>query len=126
MLPTQSNIAPGNWGLIAGNGDFPFLVLEGARSRGIEMAVIAIREEASPALEQRRQAAALGQPGRTQPRHRIAASGGSEARGDGRAGEAQQNLQLHSSGLAAGEIAVLAARRKYRLADRRRRPRAGG
>jgi hypothetical protein len=39
-----------NWGLIAGNGDFPFLVLEGARSRGIDMAVIAIREEASPAL----------------------------------------------------------------------------
>jgi UDP-2,3-diacylglucosamine hydrolase len=41
-----------SWGLIAGNGDFPFLVLEGARSRGIEMAVLAIREEASPALEQ--------------------------------------------------------------------------
>ncbi len=41
----------GAWGLIAGNGDFPFLVLEGARNRGIEMAVIAIREEASPALE---------------------------------------------------------------------------
>ena len=40
------------WGLIAGNGDFPFLVLEGARSRGIDMAVIAIREEASPAIEQ--------------------------------------------------------------------------
>ncbi len=37
--------------MIAGNGDFPFLVLEGARSRGIDMAVIAIREEASPALE---------------------------------------------------------------------------
>lgn len=42
---------PVEWGLIAGNGNFPFLVLEGARSRGIEMAVIAIREEASPALE---------------------------------------------------------------------------
>lgn len=42
----------GGWGLIAGNGSFPFLVLEGARSRGIDMAVIAIREEASPALEQ--------------------------------------------------------------------------
>jgi DUF1009 family protein len=39
------------WGLIAGNGDFPFLVLEGARSRGIEMAVVAVREEASPELE---------------------------------------------------------------------------
>jgi DUF1009 family protein len=44
--------ASANWGLIAGNGDFPFLVLEGARSRGIEMAVIAIKEEASPALAQ--------------------------------------------------------------------------
>lgn len=43
----------GRWGLIAGNGDFPFLVLEGARSRGIEMAVIAIREEASPELERK-------------------------------------------------------------------------
>jgi UDP-2,3-diacylglucosamine hydrolase len=39
------------WGLIAGNGRFPFLVLEGARSRGIEMAVIALKEEASPELE---------------------------------------------------------------------------
>lgn len=39
------------WGLIAGNGRFPFLVLEGARSQGIEMAVIALREEASPELE---------------------------------------------------------------------------
>ncbi len=39
------------WGLIAGNGDFPLLVLEGARRRGIDMAVIAIREEATPELD---------------------------------------------------------------------------
>ena len=39
------------WGLIAGNGRFPFLVLDAARSQGIDMAVIAIREEASPELE---------------------------------------------------------------------------
>ncbi len=39
------------WGLIAGNGRFPFLVLEAARNQGIEMAVIALREEASPDLE---------------------------------------------------------------------------
>ena len=39
------------WGLIAGNGRFPFLVLEAARSQGIEMAVIAVKEEASPDLE---------------------------------------------------------------------------
>ncbi len=50
MAAPESNAAS-NWGLIAGNGDFPFLVLAGARSRGIEMAVIAIREEASPELE---------------------------------------------------------------------------
>jgi DUF1009 family protein len=51
-MPATVQNSPESWGLIAGNGDFPFLVLEGARSRGIEMAVIAIREEASPALEQ--------------------------------------------------------------------------
>lgn len=50
-MASTAQTMPGQWGLIAGNGDFPFLVLEGARSRGIEMAVIAIREEASPALE---------------------------------------------------------------------------
>jgi UDP-2,3-diacylglucosamine hydrolase len=50
-MPITAENSLGNWGLIAGNGDFPFLVLEGARSRGIEMSVIAIREEASPALE---------------------------------------------------------------------------
>src|SRR5438876_3620483 len=43
--------APTSWGLIAGNGRFPFLVLEGARSQGIDMAVIALKEEASPELE---------------------------------------------------------------------------
>jgi DUF1009 family protein len=40
------------WGLIAGNGRFPFLVLEAARSQGIDMAVLALREEASPEIEQ--------------------------------------------------------------------------
>jgi DUF1009 family protein len=43
--------AAAGWGLIAGNGQFPFLVLEAARDQGIDMAVIAIREEASPELE---------------------------------------------------------------------------
>ena len=48
---TQANSGSSGWGLIAGNGRFPFLVLEGARSQGIEMAVIALKEEASPELE---------------------------------------------------------------------------
>jgi len=51
MVAATADRIASNWGLIAGNGAFPFLVLEGARSRGIEMAVIAIREEASPDLE---------------------------------------------------------------------------
>ncbi len=49
-MPETTQSAAG-WGLIAGNGRFPFLVLEGARSQGIEMAVIALKEEASPELE---------------------------------------------------------------------------
>ncbi|MEO6393175.1 MAG: UDP-2,3-diacylglucosamine diphosphatase LpxI [Pyrinomonadaceae bacterium] len=39
------------YGLIAGNGRFPFLVLEGARRRGVSMSVVAIREETDPAIE---------------------------------------------------------------------------
>jgi UDP-2,3-diacylglucosamine hydrolase len=49
MSDTEAQLK--GWGLIAGNGRFPFLVLEGARSQGIEMAVIALKEEASPELE---------------------------------------------------------------------------
>jgi UDP-2,3-diacylglucosamine hydrolase len=49
-MPEALNSTAG-WGLIAGNGRFPFLVLEGARSQGIEMAVIALKEEASPELQ---------------------------------------------------------------------------
>jgi DUF1009 family protein len=40
------------YGLIAGNGRFPFLVLEGARDRGAEVAVAAIKEEAAPEIAQ--------------------------------------------------------------------------
>jgi DUF1009 family protein len=41
------------YGLIAGNGRFPFLVLDGARERGVEMVVAAIKEETSPEIELR-------------------------------------------------------------------------
>jgi UDP-2,3-diacylglucosamine hydrolase len=37
-------------GLIAGNGRFPFLVLAAARSLGYDVTVIAVKEEADPAL----------------------------------------------------------------------------
>ena len=37
-------------GLIAGNGRFPFLVLEGARRLGHDVTVVAIRQEAGPDL----------------------------------------------------------------------------
>ena len=38
-------------GLIAGNGRFPFLVIEGAHRAGAEVVVAAIREETDPAIE---------------------------------------------------------------------------
>jgi UDP-2,3-diacylglucosamine hydrolase len=41
----------GKLGLIAGNGRFPFLVLEAARAQGHEVVVAAIKEEASPEIE---------------------------------------------------------------------------
>src|ERR1700683_3722577 len=38
-------------GLIAGNGKFPFLVLDAARAQGFEVFVAAIREETFPEIE---------------------------------------------------------------------------
>ncbi len=40
-------------GLIAGNGKFPFLVLDAARAQGYDVVVAAIKEEASPEIEDR-------------------------------------------------------------------------
>ena len=39
-------------GLIAGNGRFPFLVLDAARAMGHQVTVIGIKEEASKELEE--------------------------------------------------------------------------
>jgi UDP-2,3-diacylglucosamine hydrolase len=47
-----------HYGLIAGNGQFPFRVLEGAQRAGASLAVVAIREETDPDIE--RAAAAAG------------------------------------------------------------------
>ena len=44
---------PQKIGLIAGNGKFPFLVLDAARSRGMQVIVAAIKEETFPEIEQR-------------------------------------------------------------------------
>jgi DUF1009 family protein len=41
------------FGLIAGNGRFPFLVLDAALSRGLQMVVVAIKEEAFEEINQR-------------------------------------------------------------------------
>jgi len=40
-------------GIIAGNGRFPFLVLDAARAQGYEIVVAAIKEETSPEIESR-------------------------------------------------------------------------
>jgi len=45
--PSQARI-----GLIAGNGKFPLLVLDAARSNGMQVVVAAIKEETSPEIEQ--------------------------------------------------------------------------
>jgi UDP-2,3-diacylglucosamine hydrolase len=40
------------YGLIAGNGKFPFLVVEGAKRAGVSLSVAAIREETDPEIEE--------------------------------------------------------------------------
>jgi UDP-2,3-diacylglucosamine hydrolase len=52
-MPTQNE----KLGLIAGNGKFPFLVLDAAHALGYDVVVAAIKEEASPEIESHRAAA---------------------------------------------------------------------
>jgi DUF1009 family protein len=55
------------FGLIAGNGKFPFMVVEGARQSGVQLVVAAIREETDPRMDQlaeRVQWVGIGQLGR--------------------------------------------------------------
>src|SRR6202790_5894644 len=53
--PSQNHME--RLGLIAGNGKFPFLVLDAARAQGYEVVVAAIREETFPEIETRGAAA---------------------------------------------------------------------
>ena len=50
---TQSTDSHGRYAVIAGNGRFPFLVLDAARDQGIEPLVVAIKEEAAPELSEK-------------------------------------------------------------------------
>ncbi len=40
-----------NYGLIAGNGSFPFLVIDGAQRQGVTLSVVAIKEETDPRID---------------------------------------------------------------------------
>ncbi len=53
MNPTTNLEGMTKLGLIAGNGRFPFLLLDAARAQGLAVVVAAIREEADPELDRR-------------------------------------------------------------------------
>jgi hypothetical protein len=47
---TQTSTSPDRYAIIAGNGRFPFLVLDAARDQGIDPLIVGIKEEAAPEL----------------------------------------------------------------------------
>lgn len=51
MTAVQATASGEKYGLIAGNGRFPFLVLESARAQKLDVVVAAIREETFPEIE---------------------------------------------------------------------------
>ena len=89
--------SPMRIGLIAGNGAFPFLVLDAARRLGHEVTIIAVKEEASPdlavaAAREPRAEIVLAVARPAGPLHRGAAAGGRHAGRDGRPGQAHEDL----------------------------------
>ena len=112
-MPSQTK----KLGLIAGNGKFPFLVLDAARAQGYEVVVAAIKEEAFPEIESHGAAAvhwlSLGELSKlieTFQREGV-------RRADhGGAGAAQADFFQHPAGLAAGQAFALAHDAQYRFA----------
>ena len=87
-------------GLIAGNGRFPFLVLDAARGAGHDVTVVALKEETFPELadspRDRRPPAlhwiSLGQLGKCIS---LLKDAGVTPGGDGRPGQAHQAVRRH-------------------------------
>src|SRR5208283_6102050 len=50
---TRSPSSPDRYAVIAGNGRFPFLVLDAAHDQGLEPLVVAIKEETAPELAEK-------------------------------------------------------------------------
>ncbi len=110
-------------GLIAGNGRFPCLVLDAAHAQGRPVTVVAIKDEAEPALVAAAEArgaalhwVSLGQLGKVIS---VLKAAGDHRSGDGRAGQAREDLL----GLHARPDAAVghppADLEEHRLADRR-------
>ena len=95
-----------NLGLIAGNGRFPFLLLDAARAEGHPVVVAAIKEETDPEMDRRAEADAgvtvhwlsLGELSRLIETFQ---KGGRDEGRDGRPGEAQADF-LAASGPTGG------------------------
>ena len=111
---------PDSIGLIAGNGKFPLLVLDAARSKGMQVVVAAIKEETSPEIEQHGAAAvywlSLGELSKLIETFKSEGITRAIMAGPG---QAQADLQQHQAGLAAGQTAALAHHAQHRFADRR-------
>jgi hypothetical protein len=99
-------------GLIAGNGRFPFLLLDAARARGLRVVVAAIKEETDAEMDERARLDAdvvvhwmsLGELSKLIETFQ---------REDGGAGAAQADILEHPAGLAAGEAASESADAEY-------------
>ena len=123
--------------IIAGNGRFPFLALQGARSLGHDVTVVAVKEEAFPELEQAARDAnasfhsvSLGHLGKC---IKILQGGRGLSGGHGRPGQARQDLLRHRPRPDAAVGADQAQGPEHRRADlgggrshARRRDRAAG
>ena len=84
-------------GIIAGNGRFPFLVLDAARAQGHEVVVAAIKEETSPEIESRGATVHWLSLGELSKLIETFRSERRDSRRHGRTGEAQTDFFQHSS-----------------------------
>ena len=112
------------YGMVAGNGKFPFLVLEAARTQGHDVVVAAIKEETFPDISEHSKHVewmGIGQLGRLIKYFKR--EGVTHAM-IGR-GKARSDIQRRNSRLANDQSFNQPGAKKHRFIDRRGSPRTG-
>ena len=108
-----------SYGLIAGNGSFPFLVIDGANRSGTPLSVIAIKEETSKEIDKAAENVLLGRDRKARQDDLFFQSKRRYKGNNGRTSETRAVVLRGDAGSEDGQDVVESTATKYGRTDRR-------